>query len=232
MRYQQIEKGIFLERPNRFIAYVLLNGRQVTCHVKNTGRCRELLIPGVSVIIEYHPDALALGRKTSYSLIGVYKEVRDGTILINMDSQAPNQAAYEWVCRQPLVSSVKREVCYGDSRFDLAFERDGKPAFMEVKGVTLEVDGIARFPDAPTLRGIKHVKELAKARGEGYLAYVLFVIQMTGMREFQPNEVTHPDFGKALRAVSECGVEILAYDCQVTPDSMTICQPVPVNLLG
>lgn len=231
MKYHQIDKGIFLERPNRFIAYVLIDGRQVTCHVKNTGRCRELLLPGVSVIVEYHPNFQALNRKTAYSLIGVYKAVKDGEILINMDSQAPNQAAYEWVCNLPGVSSVKREVCFGDSRFDLAFVRDGKPAFMEVKGVTLEVNGIARFPDAPTLRGIKHMKELARAVKEGYLTYVLFVIQMAGMHEFQPNEATHPEFGETLREVRELGVEILAYDCQVTPDSLDIFQPVLVNLL-
>ena len=233
MKYSHhIEKGVFLERPNRFIAYVLLNGKQVTCHVKNTGRCKELLIPGVSVILEFHPDAEALGRKTSYSLIGVYKTVEGRQTLINMDSQAPNQVAFEWLSAQSGVSNVRREIRFGDSRFDLAFEREGKRGFMEVKGVTLEEEGIARFPDAPTERGVKHVRELETAFSEGYLSYVLLVIQMEGIRQFQPNERTHPAFGEALRSAANLGVGVLAYDCAVTENSLDIRKPIPVNLQG
>lgn len=231
MKYTNIERGVFLERPNRFIAYVLYKGRQITCHVKNTGRCRELLIPGVHVLVQFHPDAESLGRKTAYSLIGVYKAAQQGEILINMDSQAPNQVAYEWLCAQPLVSQVRREVKFGGSRLDLAFERDGRQGFMEVKGVTLEHQGIASFPDAPTERGIKHIRELEAAYLEGYLSFVLFVIQMEGMKQFQPNDTTHPAFAEALRHAKNHGVGILAYDCAVTEDTLAIGNPLPVNLL-
>ncbi len=230
MKYEHIVQGHFLERPNRFIARVLTDGKEVTCHVKNTGRCRELLIPGVQVFLEYHPDAAALGRKTEYSLIGVKKETQNGPVLINMDSQAPNQAAFEWLAGKSGVSDLRREVTFGNSRFDLAFKKAGIPSFMEVKGVTLEDNGIARFPDAPTERGIKHLLELKHAAQEGYAASVLFVIQMKGIRRFEPNMATHPAFGEALNDVSRSGVKVMAYDCIITADSIALDQPVKVSL--
>ena len=247
MTYEHIVAGTFVSRPNRFIAHVKTGNRTVVCHVKNTGRCRELLIPGAAVILEFHPDAAVSGRKTEYDLIGVYKN----GLLINMDSQAPNKAAWEWLVslgggqyteknHYPLGSyvpfDIRREATHGDSRFDLAFSlrnRDTKavsPAFMEVKGVTLEENGLALFPDAPTKRGIKHLKGLIRAHEEGYEAYVLFVIQMKGIRGFTPNDMTHPAFGDALRQAREAGVHVLAYDCLVTPDTMIVDSPVKVIL--
>ncbi len=247
MTYEHIVAGTFISRPNRFIAHVETGNRTVVCHVKNTGRCRELLIPGVTVILEFHPDAVLSGRKTEYDLIGVYKN----GLLINMDSQAPNKAAWEWLVslgggqyteknHYPLGSyvpfDIRREVTHGDSRFDLAFSlrnRDTKavsPAFMEVKGVTLEENGLALFPDAPTKRGIKHLKGLIRAHEEGYEAYVLFVIQMKGIQGFTPNDITHPAFGETLRQAREAGVHVLAYDCLVNPDTMTVDSPVKVML--
>jgi len=247
MTYEHIVAGSFISRPNRFIAHVETGNRTVVCHVKNTGRCRELLIPGVTVILEFHPDAVLSGRKTEYDLIGVYKN----GLLINMDSQAPNKAAWEWLVslgggqyteknHYPLGSyvpfDIRREVTHGDSRFDLAFSlrnRDTKavsPAFMEVKGVTLEENGLALFPDAPTKRGIKHLKGLIRAHEEGYEAYVLFVIQMKGILGFTPNDITHPAFGETLRQAREAGVHVLAYDCLVNPDTMTVDSPVKVML--
>jgi len=236
MRYEQIVTGIFLKRPNRFLAHVLIDGRETVCHVKNTGRLREFLIPGAKLLVQYHPNAASVGRKTSYSVIGVYKEEAGFArerLLINMDSQAPNQAAEEWLKRgglSPLVTDIKREVTYGDSRFDLAFRLDTVPAFMEVKGVTLEHGGIAAFPDAPTERGIKHIRELAQAAADGYAAYLLFVIQMKGVHTFVPNRKTHPEFAEALCQAQRDGVHILAYDCLVTEHTMEIDQPVKVKL--
>ena len=247
MTYEHIVAGTFISRPNRFIAHVETGNRTVVCHVKNTGRCRELLIPGVTVILEFHPDAVLSGRKTEYDLIGVYKN----GLLINMDSQAPNKAAWEWLVslgggqyteknHYPLGSyvpfDIRREATHGDSRFDLAFSlrnRDTKavsPAFMEVKGVTLEENGLALFPDAPTKRGIKHLKGLIRAHEEGYEAYVLFVIQMKGILGFTPNDITHPAFGETLRQAREAGVHVQAYDCLVNPDTMTVDSPVKVML--
>lgn len=247
MTYEHIVAGTFISRPNRFIAHVETGNRTVVCHVKNTGRCRELLIPGVTVILEFHPDAVLSGRKTEYDLIGVYKN----GLLINMDSQAPNKAAWEWLVslgggqyteknHYPLGSyvpfNIRREATHGDSRFDLAFSlrnRDTKavsPAFMEVKGVTLEENGLALFPDAPTKRGIKHLKGLIRAHEEGYEAYVLFVIQMKGILGFTTNDITHPAFGETLRQAREAGVHVLAYDCLVNPDTMTVDSPVKVML--
>ncbi len=228
MNYEHMLAATFLERPNRFIAYADLQGSRVKCHVKNTGRCRELLVPGASVYLQHHPDAAQMGRKTEYSLISVCKTMAHGTELVNMDSQAPNQAAWEWLSSRGF--SPRREVRYGASRFDLAFEKDGVPAFMEVKGVTLEQDGTARFPDAPTERGIKHLKELEHAAAEGYLAYVLFVIAMKGIRSFEANRSTHPEYAEALSHAASHGVNVLAYDCLVTPDSLRIDRPVPVLL--
>lgn len=250
MIYEHIVKGTFVSRPNRFIAHVELDGAKVVCHVKNTGRCRELLIPGVTVILEYHPDAALTGRKTEYDLIGVYK----GGLLINMDSQAPNKAAWEWLTaleEQPhkaeglcdsspfhpyVPCHIHREVTHGDSRFDLAFSLKDRnsgaltPAFMEVKGVTLEEKGLAMFPDAPTQRGVKHLKGLIRAHEEGYETVVLFLIQMKGIHGFTPNDLTHPAFGQALREACAAGVHVLAYDCIITPCSMAVDTPVPVLL--
>ena len=222
MTYDNIVTGTFLKRPNRFIAYVEVKGDVKTCHVKNTGRCQELLVPGCTVVLEFHPKAKEMKRKTEYDLIAVYK----GNLLINMDSQAPNQAAYEWLCSQGI--SPKREVRFGNSRFDLAFEENGVPAFMEVKGVTLEENKTARFPDAPTERGLKHLKELELAAAEGCRAYLLFVIAMKGVTSFEANRATHPEFADALAHAAAHGVHILAYDCHVTPNSLDIDRPVPV----
>lgn len=232
MKYEKTLPATFIERPNRFIAYARLGDETVTCHVKNTGRCKELLVPGADIILQHHPDAGALGRKTEYSLIQVYKQINRTTELINMDSQAPNQVAYEWFYKRSEVSELKREVRFGNSRFDLAFLHNQKPAFVEVKGVTLEEDGTARFPDAPTLRGVKHLYELAEAVKTGYEAYAFFVIAMKGIHRFEPNTATHPEFTEALAYAAAHGVKVLAYDCIVKPDSLTIDCPVPINLMS
>lgn len=229
MRYAYIEEGVFRARPNRFVAQVEIRGQEHTVHVKNTGRCRELLIPGAKVLLEHHPDAKSQGRKTEYSLVGVYK----GRMLINMDSQAPNTVAKEWLesggFQKELgikPENIRREVSYGQSRFDLAFTISGQPAFMEVKGVTLERDGVAFFPDAPTERGVKHLEELAQSVKDGFLAFVLFVIQMKGIREFRTNEEMHKAFADALVKARETGVKVLAYDCDVKEDGFSINKAV------
>lgn len=238
MEYVNTCSAVFVERPNRFIALAQIAHSEVppvVCHVKNTGRCRELLLPGSRLVLEHHPDALKKGRKTEYSLICVYKEhagFSNETLLINMDSQAPNQAAYEWLAGGGFgnICQLQREVRFGHSRFDLSFQKDGKIYFMEVKGVTLEQNGTASFPDAPTERGLKHLLELQKAALAGYGAAVLFVIQMKGIRCFTPNRTTHPAFADALKEISKHSVQILAKDCIVTEHSMTIDQDVPVIL--
>lgn len=232
MRYESTIPASFIERPNRFIAFAALGKTRVKCHVKNTGRCRELLLPDAEIILQHHPDAAANHRKTEYSLINVYKQTASGKILVNLDSQAPNQVAEEWLLAGglPHVSQIKREVRYGSSRFDLSFLQDGVPSFMEVKGVTLEQDGIALFPDAPTERGIKHIMELEHAASESFRAYLLFVIAMKGVRSFQPNMVTHPAFGEALSHAAAHGVTVLARDCIVMPDSLSIDADIPVIL--
>ncbi|QNM06742.1 DNA/RNA nuclease SfsA [Qiania dongpingensis] len=233
MKYENMMPGIFISRPNRFVAKAEIKGKEEICHVKNTGRLKELLYPGVPIWVQHRDDP---ARKTRYSLILAEKTLENGKkILVNLDSQAPNQAAEEWVKSGADglfkdVSLVKRETRFGNSRFDLYIEADGKRIFMEVKGVTLEEGGIARFPDAPTLRGLKHVEELAACREAGYEAYLLFVIQMKGVRLFEPNENPHPAFGEALRAAAGMGVHILAYDCLVTEDSMTIGKPIKIRL--
>lgn len=227
MKYNTVIPARFLARPNRFIAKVELEGREETVHVKNTGRCRELLVPGNTVYLALGENP---GRKTKYDLIAVEK--RPG-LLINMDSQLPNAAAAQWLPKSGLFSEnalIRREVTYGASRFDLYVEDGDRRAFLEVKGVTLEQEGLASFPDAPTERGIKHLKELGAALSEGYEAYVLFVIQMKGVHSFCPNEKTHAAFARALRQAAKDGVQVLAMDCQVRPDSMEIDQPVPVIL--
>ncbi len=229
MKYDNIVKATFIERPNRFIAYCLLEGEVVKCHVKNTGRCKELLIPNVSeVFLEDHGENTS--RKTRYSLVKVIKNGR----MINMDSQAPNQIAHEWLDLGKLyddISYIKREQKYGNSRFDIYYERgDGIKGFMEVKGVTLEEDNVARFPDAPTERGVKHIYELIEAKSAGYEANVLFVIQMKNIDHFEPNYKTHPEFGQALKAAKEAGVNILAIDCYVTENEVVAGDFVPVEL--
>ena len=227
MQYDKVKEAVFLSRPNRFIAKVLLDGQEETVHVKNTGRCKELLIPGTRVWLSKSDKK---ERKTQYDLIAVEKE---GRLLINMDSQLPNAAAAEWLPGSGLFSpeaKLRREVAWGASRFDLYVEDGDRKAFIEVKGVTLEQDGLARFPDAPTQRGVKHLRELAACLREGYEAYVLFVIQMQGVQAFAPNEATDPAFATSLRQAAEARVKILAYDCTVTPQSLQLRSPIPCML--
>ncbi len=222
MRYDAISEGVFLDRPNRFIAHVLLDGQEVTCHVKNTGRCRELLVHGAKVILNKGINPL---RKTAYDLVSVYKADR----LINMDSQAPNAIAGEYLPRLfPDLSELKHEVGYEDSRFDFYGVKSGRPFFLEVKGVTLERDGQVFFPDAPTERGVKHLMKLAKLKQAGMDAYVLFVIQMQDVSFLQANRKTDPAFADALLMAKEAGVIIHAVDCLVTPDVVTARTPVPI----
>ena len=231
MKYQEIEKAIFTSRPNRFIAHVLVDGEPAVAHVKNTGRCRELLIPGCTVYLSVsdNPD-----RKTKYDLVAVEKTVGYGQILmINMDSQAPNAVVEEWLPISGLFSdraNIRREMTYGNSRFDFYIEDGCRKCFLEVKGVTLEADGVAMFPDAPTERGVKHITELIQCMEDGYEAYILFVIQMTGVSVFRPNVATHPAFAEVLRAAQSAGVGLLAYDSVVTPDSASIHAPIPIDL--
>ena len=225
MYYPNMVAGVFLARPNRFIAHVEIDDQEEIVHVKNTGRCRELLPVGAEVWCQQSDNP---NRKTKFDLI----TVRKGHRLINMDSQAPNAAAKEWLLAGGLgeISNLKAEVFHGDSRFDFAFTKDGKRCFLEVKGVTLENEGICAFPDAPTDRGAKHLRGLAEAVRDGFGGYVLFVIQMTDVEYLHPNDATDPNFGKALRDAKEAGVEVLAVDCQVTVDSIVIRQNVPVIL--
>ena len=226
MRYERIEKAVFLERPNRFIAYVEREGEKETVHVKNTGRCAELLVPGAQVYIQrsVNPE-----RKTKWDLIGVEK----GERMINMDSQIPNRVVEEWIRDGNLVEGatlIRPETTFGSSRFDLYVEAEGRRIFIEVKGVTLEENGVCRFPDAPSERAVKHLEELERAEREGYEAYVFFVIQMKGVKYFTPNTDTHPAFAIALRKAAKNGVRVLAYDCVVTGDSIRIDSPVRVVL--
>lgn len=225
MEYSSMVPGIFLSRPNRFLAKVEIGGVPETVHVKNTGRCRELLVPGARVYCQKSDNPM---RKTQYDLISVEKNGR----LINMDSQAPNAAAGEWLRSGGLgeITGLRAETVHGDSRFDFSFIKEGRQCFLEVKGCTLETDGICAFPDAPTQRGTRHLQGLARAAGEGYGAYVLFVIQMENVCFIHPNDDTDPAFGKALREAAKAGVTVLAMDCHVTEDSMTIRQAVPVIL--
>lgn len=225
MNYGEMIPGRFLARPNRFVAYVEINGVREVCHVKNTGRCQELLPLEAKVWCRRDGNP---SRKTHFDLIAVEKNGR----LINMDAQAPNQAAKEWLEAGGLgpVEGLRAEQVWEDSRFDFAFVKDGRQCYLEVKGVTLEEDGVVRFPDAPTLRGVKHLHGLTRAANAGLGAYVLFVIQMADVRYLAPNDQTHPEFGQALREAALAGVRILAMDCQVTPSSMTIHAPVPVVL--
>ena len=225
MKYKNMVPGIFRARPNRFIAHVEIDGQPEVVHVKNTGRCRELLPVGAEVWCEVSDNP---NRKTKFDLI----TVRKGHRLINMDSQAPNKAAGEWLLVGGLgeIQNLKTETFHEDSRFDFSFEKDGHKCFLEVKGVTLENDGVCAFPDAPTERGAKHLKGLCKLAREGYGAYVLFVIQMGDVKYLHPNDVTDPKFGAALREAAANGVQVLAVDCHVTEDTMEIRNPVPVKL--
>ncbi|HML37847.1 MAG TPA: DNA/RNA nuclease SfsA [Bacillota bacterium] len=240
MKYKEIKEGIFLARPNRFIARVVVDGEEQTVHVKNTGRCKELLLKGVKVFLEDHGDGQKT-RKTRYSLVALEKARAGNTgfRLINIDSYAPNRAVGEALACGGLnlpgldfpLARIKPEATFGASRFDFYVEdREGTKAYIEVKGVTLEEDGVVRFPDAPTERGVKHIKELGRALDLGFLAYIVFVIQMKDVDHFEPNDETHPAFGAALREAVERGVVILARDCDVTADSMVLGKPVPVKL--
>ena len=231
MTYPSVARGRFLSRPNRFIAHVELGGEELVCHVKNTGRCRELLVPGRTVWLA---EGNSPARKTKYDLIGVEKPTTRGKLPVNMDAQAPNRVFGEWASsgRLGFVPALLRpETRFGDSRFDFYWEGGpGRRGFWEIKGVTLEEDGVARFPDAPTLRGVKHLEELIRARESGYEAGVCFVVQMPGMRWVEPNDATHPQFGRALRRAAEAGVRVLALECRVEPDQLEITGEVPVKL--
>ncbi|MEG2199803.1 MAG: DNA/RNA nuclease SfsA [Anaerovorax sp.] len=249
MKYKQIKKGTFLARPNRFMAQVEIDGVVHSVHVKNTGRCKELLIGGVTVYLEDFEEDMRQ-RKTRFSLVAVEKIRETGEkLLVNMDSQAPNKAVAEALKDGTIVlpgmngrlRTILPEKTFGASRFDFYAEaieepqRNGgcchkKAAYIEVKGVTLEDHGLAKFPDAPTLRGVKHIEHLMKAHREGFQAYIIFVIQMQTIHTFTPNYVMHPQFGDALKGAKKAGVHILAYDCAITPNSMKIGVEVPIVL--
>jgi sugar fermentation stimulation protein A len=219
-----VKLGRFQSRPNRFIAHVLVDGETAVCHVKNTGRCRELFVPGAQVVLAPGNNP---ARKTLYDVIAVYK----GDKLINIDSQAPNRVFREWAddgCFLPDVQMIRPEYVFGQSRLDFFVETREKRCLVEVKGVTLEEKGLARFPDAPTKRGVKHLMELSAAVKKGYDCFAFFVIQMRGVRGFSPNDATDPAFAKALKAALDAGVHVLAYDCNIKEDSLTMGEPVPV----
>ncbi|MBQ6887736.1 MAG: DNA/RNA nuclease SfsA [Lachnospiraceae bacterium] len=226
MRYKNIVTGRFLERPNRFIAYVEIEGKKAKVHVKNTGRCRELLVPGTEVYLEKSDNE---SRSTAYDLVAVVKNGR----IVNMDSNAPNKVVEEWLIKKEFFTDLtllRPETMYQNSRFDFYMECGKRKAFIEVKGVTLENDNVVRFPDAPSERAVKHVKELINAKKEGYDAYIIFVIQMEGVSFFEPNEQTQPEFAEVLREARRAGVCIKAFDCKVTEESMEIHEEVPVVL--
>jgi len=224
MTYEHIVQGTFLSRPNRFIAYADTGGQAKACHVCNTGRCRELLVEGATVWLDGNDRP---GRKTRYDLVAVQK----GGLLINMDSRAPNRAAAEYLPELfPEALRCKPEAAYGSSRFDFYIETPEDRIFMEVKGVTLEENGVALFPDAPTTRGVRHLNELSRCMEEGYKAYMLFVIQMKGVRLFRPNDGADASFGAALREAAARGVRLQAVDCRVAPGSMVIDRPVEIRL--
>ena len=223
MKYDRVCTGTFLSRPNRFIAKVDLDGTVETVHVKNTGRCKEILVPGTKVVLY---DSQNPARKTRYDLIAAYK----GDLLINIDSQAPNAAFGEFLRNSGIFGDdvhVYPEHTHGDSRFDFYVEAGERRIFVEVKGVTLEKDGICMFPDAPTERGLKHLNGLERCMQEGYEAYIALVVQMKGMRAFTPNYDTHAEFGDTMERVHGNGVGIMVYDCLVTEDSMTVDSPLP-----
>ena len=234
MRYENIVKATFLERPNRFIAYVSVDGKSSVAHVKNTGRCKELLIPGAVVYLD---RPIGKNRKTEYDLVAVEKESLNGKKLINLDSSAPNAAVSEWLPKSGMFagnSIIRREVTKGNSRFDFCItefieeveKSISKTTYLEVKGVTLEDGGVAMFPDAPTERGVKHLYELSELSAEGYGAVVIFVVQMKGIYSFMPNKATHPEFCEALKYAKDHGVQVLVYDSEVEPNSMKIDMPI------
>ena len=226
MQYKNMLEARFLSRPNRFIAHIEVNGQEEVCHVKNSGRCKELLVPGCTIYVQHHDDAK---RKTKYSLIAVKK----GELLINMDSQAPNKVVQEWLKENHSfgeMTLLKPEYTHGDSRFDFYLETADKKMFIEVKGVTLEENGVVKFPDAPTERGVKHVHELAELVQNGYECAIIFVVQMSGMKYFMPNWLTHAEFGEALSKAKSAGVQIYAYECAVAVDSLKITREIPVQL--
>lgn len=226
MLYSNVIQAQFLSRINRFVARVLLDGQDLTVHVKNTGRCRELLVPGATVFLAAAENP---NRKTAYDLIAVQK----GALLVNMDSQAPNQVFREWVEQGGYVQNVTEihpEYTYGDSRFDFCLKQGENNHLVEIKGVTLEENGVARFPDAPTERGVKHINGLIAAREQGYECTICFVVQMSPVNWLEPNDRTHPAFGEALRRAAAAGVHVMAVDCAVTPDSLSIGSRVPVHL--
>ena len=252
MKYNQVVSGTFLQRPNRFIAHVLIDGKEEICHVKNTGRCRELLIPGCTVYCAVSDNPQ---RKTKYDLIAVEKIIESqtvfanagipsqhgkstpeahGTLLVNMDSQAPNAAVKEWLRSgsSPFgnIDFLKPEYKYGNSRFDFYLECNNRNIFLEVKGVTLEDNGVVLFPDAPTERGVKHVRELIRCHEEGFETYVLFVVQMEHAQYFTPNRKTHSQFADALCDARDAGVQLLAYTCKVAPDVMNIDKELKIRL--
>ena len=226
MIYENIVTGIFEKRPNRFIAEVWIDGKKEICHVKNTGRCRELLKKGERVVVQRakNPE-----RKTEFDLIGVYKE----DVLFNIDSQAPNKVFFEWLKKTDFfgeVTFIKPECRFGESRLDFYLEAGGKGAFVEVKGVTLERDGVFLFPDAPTQRGVRHLRELCKCREQGFDAYAVFVLQAKGAKYFTPNSDTDPEFAAALAAAQEKGVRILCFECDVSPEALEIKRKIPLRI--
>lgn len=226
MRYQNIHRATFLARPNRFIAKVLLDGEELTVHVKNTGRCKELLVPGCMVYLEKSANP---ARKTAFDLVAVEK----GERLINMDSQAPNRLFAEWARGGhfvPGLTLLRPETTWGHSRFDFYWEAGERKGYLEVKGCTLEEENWTYFPDAPTERGVKHLEELLLAKQQGYEAAICVVIQMSGVDGFSPNDRTHPAFGEAMRKAAAGGVEVLAYECQVIPGEVYITKKVPIKL--
>lgn len=226
MEFPKLIEGKFCRRVNRFVAEVEIDGAVENCHVKNTGRLRELLLPGATVYCEVHPEG---NRKTKFSLL----LVRHGEELICIDSQAPNKLAWDFVAAGELgfvPEQLRREVTHGDSRFDLYLEREERRGFIEVKGVTLVQDGIAMFPDAPTERGAKHLRGLAAAVQEGYDAWVLFIVQRSDVTAFTPNDGGDPAFGKALREAAAAGVQVMAVTCEVTKSGSKTAAPIPVRL--
>lgn len=240
MFYHNIHRAIFLNRPNRFVANIEIDGRNEVCHVKNTGRCRELLLPGAEVFVQCvgrgsgslaELSVAPYSRKTQYDLISV----RKGQRLVNIDSSAPNKVFAEWVYVSGLfenITMLQPEYRFGRSRFDFCVEADGHRCLVEVKGVTLEEDGVARFPDAPTERGVRHLRELIDAEGAGYGALAVFVVQIKGVRYMEPNWTMHPTFGEAMAEAVRAGVNVLAIDCHVTEDSITAADIVEVRIGG
>ncbi len=239
MEYKNMVKGVFVSRPNRFIAEVIVDNEIVSCHVKNTGRCRELLVEGADLYLQDYKEDMRQ-RKLRYSVICVEKKVnwQGEKLLINMDSQAPNivvkEAILNGTIKLPGFDKNKLEIyverTYGNSRLDIYIEQGERKAFIEVKGATLEEEGISRFPDAPTTRGVKHLEELIAAKQEGYDAYIIFVIQMEGIKEFRTNDLMHQEFGDVLRKAADKGVVPLAFDCQVGVNSLHIYRRVKMNL--